>query len=365
MKIPGRPTVGSETIDGHTYSTQMHEFAVFPQKTGKITIPSIPVRFGVGGTGGADAVEHQVRTPEFHFDAKMPPGAENLDMVVATINLSIMDKWDPVPGNAKVGDAFVRTVAIRAADIPGMALWPMPRVDVPGIGIYMDKPSVKDSFERGDFTGERVETVTYVCKQVGEFTIKGVTFHWWDIDAEEMKTIELEEVVLKVASAPVSETDGFGWKTFLPARYSGLWITTAVLSIILLGVLFKNRYRLKQVWKSWNSRKTMTEPAIFSSFVRACRSNDPISTYNELMRWLNILTPDDMTPTIEKFLEKNPDAKMVEALENLERSVVLNEKKWDGFELSVILKKHRRTLICPWRVKFGKDSLPPLNFSIR
>ena len=43
MKVPGRPMVSSETMDGHAYSTQTHEFAVFPQEVAKVAVKKLAI----------------------------------------------------------------------------------------------------------------------------------------------------------------------------------------------------------------------------------------------------------------------------------------------------------------------------------
>ena len=362
MRVPGRPTVGSQTVDGHTYSTQTHEFAVFPLKPGKTTIPPITARFGIASPGGSDPQEHEVRTPEFHFVADMPPGAEKLAMVVGTNDLKVSDKWDPKPGRAKVGDAFVRTVAIRASDIPGMALWPMPRIDVPGLGIYAEKPEIRDSYERGDFTGERVETLTYVCEKEGNFVVPGVSFHWWDTGEEKMKPVELEPVALKVASAPSAETGNAAREKNSAPSHGLAWTVGIVVACILFGVFRKTRSRLKTARKEPKTTRDHAEAAVFSSLVLACRKNDALAAYNELGKWLNRFSESDTTPTIMGFASDAADPAMKEALADLQTNVVFAEENWNGAALAALLSKYRKTSTLSKRKKTGsKNPLPDLN----
>jgi hypothetical protein len=52
-----RPILGSETIDGASYTIQRHEFAIFAQRAGNVIIPSFQVRFSTR-VGAAQPVEH-------------------------------------------------------------------------------------------------------------------------------------------------------------------------------------------------------------------------------------------------------------------------------------------------------------------
>jgi hypothetical protein len=91
----------------------------------------------------------------------------------------------------------------------------LPRVlpeEVPGVSVYTDSARVEDRLQRGEFTGEREERVTYVCSQAGRVQIPAVRIRWWDPETEEWKERELPGVQLEVAGvadsvvAPVMES---------------------------------------------------------------------------------------------------------------------------------------------------------------
>jgi hypothetical protein len=79
-----RPVVGSQTIDGTTYTTQRHELAVFAQRAGPVKIPEFVVRFESSPAFGKPPVAQRVTTPAVSFTARMPPGAEGLSTVITT-----------------------------------------------------------------------------------------------------------------------------------------------------------------------------------------------------------------------------------------------------------------------------------------
>lgn len=44
--------------------------------------------------------------------------------------------------------------------------------------------------QRGEFIGERVETITYVCERPGTVTIPTLVIHWWDLVVFSWKDVE-------------------------------------------------------------------------------------------------------------------------------------------------------------------------------
>ena len=60
--------------------------------------------------------------------------------------------------------------------------------------------------QRGEFIGEPVETITYVCERPGTVTIPALVIHWWDVNDEELEQ-ELMiggDIVLEVEGIPIS-----------------------------------------------------------------------------------------------------------------------------------------------------------------
>src|SRR5262249_29633815 len=60
MHVDDRPVLGSEQIDDTTFTTQLHELAVFCIKPGKHEIPPFAVRIGSPPKFGAPPEEHRL-----------------------------------------------------------------------------------------------------------------------------------------------------------------------------------------------------------------------------------------------------------------------------------------------------------------
>src|SRR5690606_4532002 len=78
----GRPLIGTEVVAGDTYTTQVHELAVYPQRGGAIRLPPIGVRFASDGGIGKPPIPREGKTKELTFTAKMPSGAEGLSTII-------------------------------------------------------------------------------------------------------------------------------------------------------------------------------------------------------------------------------------------------------------------------------------------
>ena len=71
-----------------------------------------------------------------------------------------------------------------------------------GLGVYPKPPVVEDATQRGDFTGQRIDTVTYLCEIVGTYRLPALSIPWFDVDDNKLKHVELPAVTLEIAENP-------------------------------------------------------------------------------------------------------------------------------------------------------------------
>lgn len=199
----GSPTIGSEEIDGASYTVQRHEFSVFARTAGVQTIPPLTARFHFKRNPlDTDILAAMVNTDAVSFTAQLPPGAEKFGNVISARHLQVVESWKPESDQAKAGDAFTRTITYTAPEVPAMLFPPFPADQIDGLGIYPNPPEVRDHSERGELTGQRRDSITYVCKRPGQYRIPAVRMTWWDLDTRQLRTIELPERTLAVAANP-------------------------------------------------------------------------------------------------------------------------------------------------------------------
>ena len=122
----GDPVVETQEIEGEPWQVQTHEFALFAQREGPLTIPAFTVRFSRrdGYSGPANDIE--TTTPAISFEIRRPPGASQDAFIITTDSLKISEQWEPEPRASSVGAVFKRTIHQRAEQMPGMALAPAP-----------------------------------------------------------------------------------------------------------------------------------------------------------------------------------------------------------------------------------------------
>jgi hypothetical protein len=220
---------------------------------------------------------------------------------------------------------------------------------------------VQDQVERGDLTGKRIETVTYVCERPGRFTLPALVIPWWDVKNQQLMRVTLPAVTLDVApgpvqgngaTAPAGEVSGRSWLrwTLGPA----LLITAA------MAVLWHRRRVLLAAWERRRVQRQTSEAGLFAQLLDACRANDARAAYNGLLRWLDARHRGPDAATIEAFLARHPNPDLRRQVETLQESVLGREAHWDGVALADGLRQARRHEQRRSR-HMGEARLPDLN----
>ncbi|VFQ47498.1 BatD family protein [Desulfoluna butyratoxydans] len=356
----------TETTDGVTYSVQGHEFALFAQRPGKRVIKPFDVRFYPAGPGAAPPREVTLKTEPLTLDAVMPPGAEGLSALICTAAFELTEAWEPPPQEARVGDAFTRRITMRADDVPGMAFPPLEVPDIRSVGIYPKEPFVNDKTDRGDFTGERTETITYVCEAKGTVTFPEVTVHWWDLNDDSLKVETLPAVTLKVKANPslLTGTDAplplSSWNRAVPwLLFSGIVLALCV------GAAIKYRSVLGALLIPWLQTRKRAEKACFKAIKAACRAKDPAAAYGALLTWLETTpkAPCALTPALLSDITRNPP--LAEQANRLQRQLFQSSgsqgPSWDAPAFFKALCTSRRRLLKKEKTKRAENGLPGLN----
>ena len=343
MESEDRPLLGTEKIDGVSYIFKQHEIDLFPQRAGSLTVPPFTVGFGFRGPEDK-VVEQNFNTGKLQFIVEKIPGTDPGKTVITTTNLHIDDHWEPRPDKAKVGDAFIRTITMTADDLPGMAFPPLNVQKIDGMGLYTRQPQVADQIQRGEFTGKRIETISYVCEQEGTFTVPEITIQWWNPKKELLQDIILETVLLKVdtnpllqkenpADAKASRDAGFPWK----------WPSVILLFSCLTGAVF--------IW--WRHRMKPQKPKaidkeneFFKEFQKVSASHDATATMQALLHWLDYSDLTDSPGNIARFIELADDSELAMQIETLETTLYAkeNNQHWSGDKLYSAVKRARKKL---------------------
>jgi hypothetical protein len=275
----GNPVVSSQEIDGESWFVQSHEFALFSQQSGSVEIPGFEVRFGSRDGFTGPVIEQQAQVFAVQIEIQRPAGSEGIGFLVTSESLDLTEHWEPQPGPAEVGAIFKRTIVQRGEQITGMALAVTPTDAPDGVRVYPGQTEVTDQTERGDFLGERRETLTYLMQKPGTFELAELKYLWWNPQTEQLQSKTLPAVIFEIAAPR---------ETVATRQRDGLWLLAATL-VLGLG-LWQHRRLALWLARSW---KKLNPPDRVASrkLLGACRHQDAAAAQAAWNQWQNTQGP--------------------------------------------------------------------------
>ena len=200
FKIPGSPVLGSEVIDGSSYSIQRHEFSIFSRRAGTVKIPPVSVSFKIGNIS-QKSLEVLLNTEPFTVfmkGQKNPP-----QQFITSENYSVEEKWDKETAKQfKTGDSLTRIIIQTSESSMGMLLKEPVHRRISNVSIYPAKPVISDTIVRGVFKGMRKDQITYIFEKPGSVTLPKLEYNSWSPKSKKFIKHTLPEQTISIAENP-------------------------------------------------------------------------------------------------------------------------------------------------------------------
>jgi len=341
----------TEQRKGETWQILRYSLLLYPQREGRLEVPSIEARFDASGGFGQPSESFHFRTKALFVEARLPPGVSGNGMVVTTSRYEQTTSWNPQlpaqgPLALKVGDAVTLTVLRRANGVPGMVLPPLPDLAIEGLGVYPDAPRINDTVNRGDLAGSRTDSITFICEREGDFEIPGMRFQWWEPGREVLNEEVIPTLYFEVVSNPAfAQTTGknrntggflFSWKFMLP-----------VVIVLLILTFFSWRFAgpIGEWLRQKRANREASEKWAFRQVLKACSSGTAAEAYNAITIWLAGFTSSNSNKTLIQLSKNLENRKLSQETLHLQEAVASGSgSEWNGLALGQLLKGLRKEL---------------------
>ena len=209
VDLPRNKEFGLETYNGRNYhSVVWSQYVLFPQKSGKLTIPSVtfegtvvqpkrnidPIDVFFNGASGMVELKKKIATPTLTINVQpLPPKPAGFTGAVGTFSISSSLS----PQEVKTNDAV--TMKITVSGTGNMKLIGTPEVAFPRDFETYDA-KVTDNFSKSSsgLTGTKTFEYLSVPRHAGKYTIPATQFTFFDTQTHTYKTIETQAYTLNV-----------------------------------------------------------------------------------------------------------------------------------------------------------------------
>ncbi|HWR79662.1 MAG TPA: hypothetical protein VN303_05615, partial [Pseudomonas sp.] len=174
------------TIDGETWFGLRLTYLISPTAPGQFSIPALPFSLHLGQAAGPI----NVSSAALNFNVSGAALTEQPTNHLVASQIRMTQQWQQSADPLKVGERITRQVRIEADGAQAMLIPPGEFSDIPGLKRYPQAPSVSTlSDGRGSIDGGvRIDSVSYVVEQAGDYSLPAVELHWWSTNSQSEQT---------------------------------------------------------------------------------------------------------------------------------------------------------------------------------
>lgn len=339
------------TLKGENYNVEELTYAIFPQKTGKITI--IPPEFAAEVVDGFSPTKIHLIAKPININVRPLSLGKNIEDWLAAEDVILNEEYDNPKSTYTAGDTIVRNITLKASGMVGQLLPKLVFLSNDNYNVYANKPHIENTIKDGKIIATATYKVTYLLTKADNTEIPGIKIAWYNITSKKdlfaslpAKSINVTPNTRNVAKSIAREIKV---NVVEPKKSRNILLPGIGLSLILLilfGIMkFKNK---KPIKINVNSGLHIIQ--------KACKDNDPIAAREALLAFAKHEWPDLKILNLNNIPIDNQE--FIKELEKL--TAVLYGKSqnnsWDGANLWQIISKIRINKT----IHKTKKTLPPI-----
>ena len=325
IELPQQKSLKMEEHNGRRYGTVVwRQYVLFPQRSGKMTIPSIkfegivvqqnrnidPIDAFFNGGSTMVEVKKTIVAPSLtlQVDPLPSPRPANFSGAVGKFNISA----SLTPSELKTNDALTLRVTVSGSG--NMKLMKTPVVKFPkDFETYDAKITDQTKVGRGGVSGNKIFDYLAVPRHPGKYTVPPVEFCYFDTDAKAYKTVKTESFDLSVAKGKGGSSGGNhtnkedvellasdiryihrgevrlqqkGESYFATAAYWWSYAIPLLAFIVLVVVFRKQAMENANVAKMRNKKANKAAAKRLKQAAALLKANKPAEFYDEVLKAL-------------------------------------------------------------------------------
>ena len=364
----------SATINGERYQVLERRYAIFPEKSGELTIPAAvfngrmagePLRRGrITGMDSmmdrffGDSVMRapgkriRLRSDAITLTIKPRPADYSGEHWLPSEQLVLGDSWVDGPPEIRVGEPVTRTITLQAKGLESTHFPEMNLPDTPGMRMYPEKPEHETRTDGEWVYGISKQTLAYVAVAAGRITLPEISIDWWDTTTQQQRraVIPAWEINVREAAGGTSNTlpPAVDAKEMAevpnvadtvtkesqttPAYQVKMALAVLILLVVIVaGFISRRRARRPGTGTTAVPKASIKQQLATSAnaLEQACQRNDPQAAARALLQWAAASWPDEPPLNLGVLIRRLASGK--EEIRDLERALYSDiPDRWEG-----------------------------------
>lgn len=364
-------------INGQNYNTYEINYAIFPQQSGELLIPALPIAAIIPRTR-MDVMTRQGQRKRLQSQAitlQIQPASSQQRL--AAEHFSLQESWSADPQTLQVGDSITRRIRQEAKGLLAEQLMDIPLEKQSKLRIYNEQPQLENQTNASGNIGARIDSYAMVLTEPGTITLPEIRIPWWNSKTQQPEEAVLAAITLHVeggAAAPaadktpsvgatqsaeiqssidneitaITSLDGAAAKSSLRWWQLATFISVLCASI-LLGILLQQRKAKQTNYPSIDGAQLA-----WQAFEKACRSRDAQQVRQALLLWAKMAWPEKTIYSLADIKRILDNAELHLWLDKLDANVFKNPEEKQSWQDFAALLKQQAT-----RTQDAKPTLYP------
>ncbi len=367
------------TVDGKRYRLLERHYAIFPEKSGPLTIPPMAFTGRVAanarqrsGSRQMDSMMEQffgsnnlpgmgkrirVRSQPLTLDVKPRPANYRTEHWLPSAELVLQDSWEEGPPEFHVGEPVNRTIVLR---VKGLESSHLPDISIPeteNIRLYPEQAVTENRTDGKWVFGTRTQTIAYVPSRPGRVSLPEIRIDWWDTTQQRPRSTVLPSWEINVLPAAggvakhaaptpqnkaavqpegnetaTTDIDATASIMLQAVKSRRLWLTIGLFTLLAaLLLLYRKRLQPKK-------RAISAANHVRRELQKACEQNNPQAAARALLNWAASKWPDQPPRTLGALAHCVD--KGVNEIHELDRALYAAENSpWNGQALWAIFRQ--------------------------
>lgn len=292
-------------VGNRTWLVTELRYAVYPEKSGRLTIPAIgfsarEVQPGRSLLGARLGRRLRLTSEPIEMNVKSVPTTFPGEVWLPARDLTLEENWSIDPEALSVGDSTTRTLTLVGRGLQGSQLPPLSSVqgalNIPELRFYPDQEAIDQSELADGLQGRRVQSEALVARSGGAWVLPEIRIPWWNTDTDQLEFAVVPARRVAVAASqpldsslsPTATNGAIAMSTQNAPQW--LWILSAsgwVISLVMAVLLWLNR-QPRQTTDPGATSGSASPETIRQSLVaarRAVEAQDPAALRSAILDW--------------------------------------------------------------------------------
>ena len=340
-------------VHGIDYSVTERKYAIFPQKSGKLTIKPLTLtaeiitnnRPNYNGFFNSQATKtKRIESKAITLEVKPAPASFTGKHWLSAQQLLLKQDWSGDIAQMKIGEPLTRTLTLLAK---GATVSQLPELNTTlsnnQLKAYPDQPLLQEQKKTDGVIAFREEKIALMLSQAGDYQLPAIKIPWFNTLSQKMEIAEIPEttltalagtqaVVISPQITPASTQALTTTPSINTVPESNYWLWMSVLLaigwLITVLVFLKLRTKSEPLTKNIDINTEISEG--IKALKKACTQNDAPATKNALIAWGTLTFNQSTLGSIAECC----DARLRDEILNLNHSLYGKANSdWQGKKL--------------------------------